>query len=228
MKRSCSLVLSFAVVACLLLQGCALPNQPYLKKDAAEATPLEIRRIETPNHRVYSPLGMASTMIISGILFGAIGAGIGYSVHYITTIQFSNPDVPDYGKMVTDKFIDRSAKEIPNWPSASIADQPVSSDAPVAEKGYTLTIKIKDIRIVTDSGLGIQSEIKMVDKDNNVIWEKGYFYDPNNFSRHCNYECLKADNYKRLKDEFTYASDVTVNDFIAHFKGSQALANNKN
>jgi len=228
MKRLLSLVLSLVIMGCLVLQGCGLPNQPYTKKDAADAKPLEVRRIETPNHRVYSPFGMAGTMIVCGVLLGGIGAGLGYGIHYLTTIQSSNPEIPDFGKMVTDKFVERSVKEIPDWPAMTVADKPVTADVLPAENGYTLVVKIEDIRIVTDSGLGIQTEIKMVDKSSNVIWEKGYFYDPNNFYRVADYETLKADNFKRLKEEFVFATDITVTDFIAHFKNSLSRNAEKN
>ena len=60
----------------------------------------------------------------------------------------------------------------------------------------------------------------MMDKENNVVWEKGYVYDPNNYSRGKNYESLKADNYKLLKEEYKFASEMTVTDFIIHFKNS--------
>ncbi|MRR15229.1 MAG: hypothetical protein EG826_02105 [Deltaproteobacteria bacterium] len=228
MKKFLSVVLSLIITVCLLLQGCGLPNQPYIKKDASEAAPLEIRRLETPDYRVYSPAGMAGSMIVGGVLLGALGAGIAYGIHYFTTIQSTNPEIPDFGKMVTDKFVERSAKDIPNWPAMNVADKPVASGAPLAPKGYTVVIKIVDIRIVTDSGLGIESVIKMFDQNYNVVWEKGYFYDPNNFSRRANYEKLKADNFKLLKEEFVFAADTTVNDFITHFKNSLNTAAEKN
>lgn len=220
MKRMLSLLPSLVIAICVVLQGCSLPNQPYVKKDASEAKPLEIRRIETPNHRVFSPLGMASTMIVGGVLFGVLGAGVGYGIHYLTSIQSSNPEIPDFGKMVTDKFIERSAKEIPNWPIMNVVDTPVEANALPAQSGYTIVVKVADIRMVTNSGLGIVTVIKMFDQNNNAVWEKGYLYDPHNFSRGVDYETLKADNFKRLKEELVYAADITVTDFITHFNNS--------
>ncbi|MEE9912898.1 MAG: hypothetical protein K4571_14385 [Deltaproteobacteria bacterium] len=31
---------------------------------------------------------------------------------------------------------------------------------------------------------------------------------------------MKADNFKRLKEEFVYTADITVTDFITHFNNS--------
>lgn len=229
MKKYFVLMLSFVLITSLVLQGCSVANQPYLKKNASEAAPLKVTRVVTPNYRVYSIGGMTATIVVSGILLGVIGAGLGYVIHNAVSVQSSNPKIPDYGKLITDQFVKRAPKEIPNWPSMTIEDKPVEiayenynkSSTYIADKDcYVLEIKVDDIKIETNSGLSIQTTIKMMDKDNNVVWEKGYVYDPNNFSRGKNYESLKADNYKLLKEEYKFASEMTVTDFITHFKNS--------
>jgi len=193
-----------------------------------------VTRLVTPNHRVYSNVGMTLTIVASGVLLGVVGAGLGYAIHNAASVQPSNPELPDYGKLVTDQFVKRAPKEIPHWPSMTIEDTPVdtvyenyskSSVSADAKDCYVLEIKVDEIKIETTTGLSIQTTIKMTDKDNNVVWEKGYVYDPNNFSRGKNYESLKADNFKLLKEEYKFASEVTVTDFITHFKNSLSSTN---
>jgi hypothetical protein len=229
MKKYFVLMLSFVFISSLVLQGCYVANQPYLKNDASEAAPLKVYRIVTPNHRVYSIGGLTATIVVSGVLLGGIGAGLGYVIHNAATIKSSNPEIPDFGKLVTDKFVARAPKEIPNWPAMTIEDKPLDdyytdrggNNNYVTDKNFcVLEIKVDEIKIEKNSGLSIQTTVKMKDKDNNVIWEKGYVYDPNKFSRGKNYESLKADNYKLLKEEYNYASEMTVTDFIIHFKNS--------
>ena len=93
-----------------------------MKKNASEAAPLKVTRIVTPNYRVYSIGGMTATIVVSGILLGVIGAGLGYVIHNAVSVQSSNPEIPDYGKLITDQFVKRAPKEIPNWPSMTIED----------------------------------------------------------------------------------------------------------
>lgn len=224
MKKYLSLSVIIIFLISIILQGCSsLPNQPFVKKDFNENSSLKIARYETPNYRLYSSGAMAATMVISGVLFGGIGAGLGYAIHHATTYESANPEIPDFGKMVMDKFVERSTKEIPGWPKMNVQETVLKESLPVNKTGFVLEIEIGDIRIEKSSGLAVSAVIKMRDKDNNVVAEKGYAYDPGYFGRICTWETLKADDFKKLKEEFAFAADKTVDDFINHFKSSQQM-----
>jgi hypothetical protein len=69
--------------------------------------------------------------------------------------------------------------------------------------------------------LAIETIITLKDMQENIIWEKGFLYDSALFGRPTNEKALKADQCKLLKEEYAFAAEKTVTDFINHFKNSQ-------
>lgn len=225
MKKLIKLSLLFLLITSFTLSGCtALPNQPYLKSDASEAIPMKMIRYETPELRVYTTGGIITSVVIGAVIIGVIGAGLGYVIYDAATSQSPNPDVPDFGKLVMDQFIERSKKEIPNWPNMAVQEKTVSEDLPIDKTSYTLILKVGNVKINEASGMNIDTTITMKDKEGRIIWEKGYWYDPAFFNRLSTFDELKADKYKKLKEEFAFASEKTVTDFINHFKNSKPQA----
>jgi hypothetical protein len=230
MKKSFAVMLSFLLLVSIFLQGCGVANQPYLKKDASDATPLKMIRYETPNLRVYSTGGMVGVIVPSAVLFGIIGGGLGYAVHYISTIGPDNPERLDFGKLVMDQFVERSKKEIPNWPAMIVQEKAVEktgenaiakdTNLPVDTSYYLIELVVDDIRIEKGSGLATKTTITMKDTEGKTVWEKGYVYDCTIFKRVNNFNNLKAHKYEKLNDEFIFAAEQTVNDFITHFNDS--------
>jgi len=221
MRKSIVWFLSFILLANFAMQGCTnLPNKPYLKQDTTNVEPLKLVRYDTAPLRAYRTGSMVSTIIVSGVLFGGLGALIGYGIHRAVSIESKNPDVPDFGQLIVTQFSERAKKEIPQWPAMSIAQEPVKDDYLNDKSAYIVEIKIEDIRIEMNSGVVIESTIVMKDRSNNTIWEKGYQYDAFYFQRLNNYDTLMRDNCKCLKEEFEFAAEKTVSDFIAHFNDS--------
>ena len=225
MKKYFSCILSFLLLSSFALQGCTkMPNQPYLKKEASEAAPLKMERYETPSLRVYTSGGLVGSIVAGAVLLGVIGAGLTYVIYDAVCIEPANPDVPDFGKLVFDGFVDRSQKEIPNWPTMVIQEKMAVEGQPTDKSAYTLTLRVGEVKINADSGLSVNSIITMKDKEGEVVWEKGYWYDPALFNRLTTFDSLKADKYAKLKEEFSFAADKTVTDFIDHFKNSRTLS----
>lgn len=223
MKKLFTRLFAILITTCFILQGCSLPNQPYVKKEPLETMPLKAARYETPNIRVYTTGGMVASIIVSGVLLGAIGAGLGYVIHYAVSTQSSDPSLPDFGKMVMDGFVERSAKEIPGWPATKVEEKYLvegDSDKTV----YIIEFKVDDVRIEANSGLITQTVVTMKNKDGITVWQKGYAYDAAWHNRQSTYDKLKADNFKLYKEELAVAAEKTVTDFINHFKGSLVTA----
>lgn len=220
MKKSISVTVTFVFLFIFLLQGCGLPNQPYLKKDTAEIPALKVVRYETPPFRTYKSGNMIAAIVVSGVLLGAIGAGLGYAIHRSASEEAEDSGRPDFGKLVTDAFIDRAKIEIPGWPSMIIEEKPVKESL-VDKSNHLLEIQVEDIKLEMDSSvLMINTIITMKDKDDKIIWQKGYAYDSVYFQRMNTIEALIADNFKLLKEEYVFAVSKTVDDFIMHFKNS--------
>ncbi len=204
-----------------MIQGCGLPNQPYVKKDSvAELQPLKVVRYETSDFRTYRTGNMITSIVVSGVILGAIGAGIGYAVHHSISKESDDPTRPDFGRLVMDKFIERSKNEIPNWPNMTVEEKTIKE--PLTDNLYAvLEFQVDDIRVELNSSvLMIDTIITMKNKEKNIIWQKGYSYDSIYFNRINTMDALKADNYKLLKNEYAFAADKTVTDFIMHFKNS--------
>ncbi len=220
MKKSISITVSLLFLFISVLQGCGLPNQPYLKKDTTDVPSLKVVRQETPPFRTYKSGNMVAAIVVSGVLLGAIGAGLGYAIHRSASEEPADLARPDFGKLVTDAFIDRAKIDIPEWPDMMIEEKPVKENF-VDKSNHVLEIQVEDIKFELDSGvLMINTIITMKDRDGKIIWQKGYAYDSIFFQRTSTIEALIADNYKLLKEEYAFAVDKTVNDFIAHFKNS--------
>lgn len=222
MKKCFAVTLSFLLLFSLILQGCTtMPNQPFLKKESAVPGPVKINRYVTPDIKVYTNRGLVGSIIVGAVILGVIGAGVTYLIYDTLSIEPSNPDINDFGKLVMDGFMDRSKKEIPNWPTMVIQDK--SDEEPLSDQNisYILTIDFGDVKINAESGISVYSIITMKDKEGNIAWQRGYWYDPVDFNRLSTFDDLKANKYKKLNEELAFAADKTVTDFIAHFKNSR-------
>jgi hypothetical protein len=200
------------------MQGCGAPNKPYIKKDTPEPQPLKVARYETPPFRTYTTGGMIASIVVSGVLLGVIGAGLGYGIHHAVSIEADDPTRPDFGKLIADTFIERAKNEIPGWPHMMVEEKTIKE--PLQDKTCNvLEIQVDDTRVEMSSNTLITyTIITMKDKESNVLWQKGYAYDSSWFQRFYTVDALKADNYKQLKAEYAFAANKTVDDFIAHFK----------
>jgi hypothetical protein len=222
MKKFFSFILSLFLLVSFILQGCtAMPNQPYIKKETSEATPLKMIRYETPKLKVYTTGGLVGSIVVGAVLLGVIGAGLTYVIYDAVSTEPANPDINDFGKLVMDGFVERSKKEIPDWPDMVIQEKVAAEDIPIDKTSYILTLKVGNVKINAESGLSVDTIITMKDKEGNIVWEKGYWYDPAFFNRLSTFDALKADKFKKLNEEFAFVADKTVTDFITHFKNSK-------
>jgi len=182
-----------------MIQGCGLPNQPYVKKDSvAEMQPLKVVRYETADFRSYSTDNLTTLIVVSGVTLGAVGTGIVYAIYYSMSKESDDPTRPDFGKLVMDKFIERSKNEIPNWPNMTVEEKTIK-DPLTDNLDAVLEFQVDDIRVELDSSvLMIDTIITMKNRENNVIWQKGYSYDSKHFNRINKMDALKADKYKLL------------------------------
>jgi len=222
MKKCFAVTLSFLLLFSLVLQGCTtMPNQPFLKKETAVPGPVKIIGYETPNIKVYTTPGLLWSIIAGAVILGPIGAGITYLIYDAASIEQANPDINDFGKLVTDGFIERSQKEIPNWPTMVIQDKADEEPSSAQNMSYILKLDVGDIKINAEFGISVATVITMKDKEGNIVWQKGYWYDAGLFNRLSTFDELQADKYKKLNEELAFAADKTVTDFITHFKNSK-------
>lgn len=217
MKRRFSVVLAFVLLVSFTLNACSLQNKPYVRKDASEASPLKVARYESPNMFLYSEGAAMIVGFLGGFLGGIIGA-IPVCIIYLESCKMpKDPNMPDFGKLVMEKFIQQAKKEIPNWPIMSVESQPIA-DALNDKTHFLLEFKVDSTDIEKSCGLQFRTVVTMRDKEGETIWRKGYYYESKNFNRETDYDILEKDNKKKLKEEIAFAADQTVKDFIEHFK----------
>ena len=222
MKKCFAVTLSFLLLFSIILQGCTtMPNQPFLKKETAVPGPVKILRYETPNIKVYTTPGLLGSIIVGAVILGPPGAGITYLIYDAVTTEPANPDINDFGMLVTSGFIERSQKEIPNWPTMVIQEKADEELSSAYNMSYILTIDVRNVKINAEFGISVATVITMKDKEGNIVWQEGYWYDPVNFNRLSTFDDLKANKYKKLNEELAFAADKTVTDFINHFKNSK-------
>jgi hypothetical protein len=221
MKIFYTKVAAFIFFVIIVIQGCALPNQPYVKKEASDATPLKVVRYLSPDIRRYSLGEGLAVFVGSSIILDPFVGILVYSIYHDVKKLPNDQDIPDYGKLVMDKFTVRAKNEIPGWPAMNIEEKPIW-EAQKDETNYLLEFKADSLEIKDSKGLRFTSIITMKDKENNIVWQKSYLYTSEQFNHKVDYDQLKKDNYKLLKEEMVFAADATVTDFIEHFKNPQS------
>ena len=221
MKKKYTEVAAFIFLVVIVIQGCALPNQPYVKKEASEATPLKVVRYLTPDIRRYSVGEGVAVLVGSAIILDPFVGLLVFSIYHDVKKVPNDQGIPDYEKLVMDKFIERAKNEIPGWPVMNVEEKPIW-EAIKDESNYILEFKADSLEIEDSKGLIFVTIVTMKDKENNIIWEKGYKYTSEQFNHKVDYDQLKIDSYKLLKREMVFAADATVADFIEHFKNPQS------
>lgn len=222
------------MVSSVCLLGC-VQNKPFVRKDIASLTPLKIIRYETPKIRRVTAADVAmrtaTYLDITGLsllAYGASGTG------------FVKGSLPDFGKLVTDKFVERASTEIHNWPATTVREKPIKKIAaqlPPRER-YKQQRKLRQVEIKATSissgtllvfnvelaihyeqGFvsGIQATMK--DSKGNIFWQQKFIYMSKNFGRKVSIDKYESDNYRFLREEIDFAAEKTVSIFIEHFKG---------
>ena len=90
------------------------------------------------------------------------------------------------------------------------------------QSNYILEFKADSLEIIDSKCLIFKTIVTMRDKEDNVIWQKGYKNSSEQFNHNLDYDQLKKDNCKLLKDEIVFAVNAKVANFIEHFKNPQS------
>jgi len=220
MEKICAKILTFIFLSGIAIQGCSLPNPTYIKKDVSTITTLKVVRYISPDIRRYSLGEGVAIFAGSAIILDPLIAILVYSIYHDVKKVPTDQGVPDYGKLVMDKFVQRVKNEIPNWPVMNVEEKPIWEDLK-DPANFILEIKADSLEIKDSMGLRFTTIAILKDKEDNIIWEKGYKYSSEQFHHNVNYEQLKKDDFKLLKEEMIFAAEATVTDFIEHYKNPQ-------
>ena len=212
-KKKSSLVILIISLPFLLL-GC-VTDRPITKKDLTTIPTLKVVRYQTPMIKLIT-LGRAITGGLLTFTFGPIAAML-YEKDVTSGENKTQIQIPDLGYLIMSKFVERAGKEIPNWPTVTVMNNPISTD--FAETSSLLIFHVKNnFRFHYDAGLMSDIVATMKDSNGKVLWSKDFSYVSYNYKRDKSLKNLEADNYKLFKEEIVFASEKTVEDFIGNFK----------
>jgi hypothetical protein len=162
-------------LAALLLcsQGCTF-DKPLIKRDIMPITSLKIVRHETPkvmriNH--FDPMDL--------LLYPLIVLDFGLSS--TTHTKRVNPvkgSIPDFGELVIKKFVERTNKEIPDWPTTMVIEKPLTKDDydDYFMQENMLKFEFSDLVIHCKSGFACTSKVTMGYFYGKKIWKKKFTY----------------------------------------------------
>ncbi|MDO9581134.1 MAG: hypothetical protein Q7J06_11325 [Bacteroidales bacterium] len=219
MKRINIFTMISFLIFLIFLQGCAT-DKTFVKKDMTSISPLKIVRHETPGIKVAS-LGQQLTAGIGGaILLGGVGAAI--ATQATTGDVEKQTPIPDLGKLIMEKFVERVNKDIPNWPKMIIIEQPVGEDYAESCNLLEFTVNRPAIGWMgwANGGDGFYSNavVSMKDSEGNSLWEKSFTYISGHFKRSRSIDEFLANDKQLLKEEIKFAAEKTVSDFMEHFR----------
>lgn len=206
----------------LFVQACAIQEKKLAINDFNAVPKINLVRHETPPF-LKETLG-AQAVAVTGIMFGAIGGGVGGAIYYKMMessgkILVDNFKLEDFGELVFAKFSKRLSSEMNNWPTIETFSEPVNGEYK-NESGFTLMLSFGQTKVSEGAGLSTITIAKMIDTNGTVIWQKQCNYESKKHERTTKLNKLEAENGKLLHEELSYAAEITVADFINHLKGS--------
>jgi hypothetical protein len=230
MKKSVSLFIGLLwILSSFLVQGCAT-DKSFAKKDFSSLSPVKVIRYETPGIE-------RSTKTETLLLTTAVIAVPGGSALLLLNDEYCEAkgkemqeEIPDFGLLVMNNFVDKLRKEIPDFPSLIVECNPVEAD--YTESSTLISFKVKRVAYgfmdpLRGSGNNFYSKtvVTMKNPQGDVIWQKNFLYLSENFDRAKEIEELEADDAKLLKEEMRFAAEKTAADFIAHLRGDTSEQN---
>lgn len=218
LDRKVSVVL--LVVIMLFIQGCANSDKRLALNDLQKIDSLKVVRHESP--KLLKATAGSQAIAITGVMFGALGGAFGAALSMAAEAKAGSAlaeqcNLPDFGELVFNRFVERMPVEMAGWPKMDVEKPPVADD--LVLKGYSLLIEVGQIRVKNGTGFAAATTARMVDLGSNVLWERKTIYTSEKFDRCTTLEELEADSGRLLREEFEYAAEKTVSDFIAHLKG---------
>lgn len=212
---------SIIVVAFLCLSGCAATDKQLSRDDLKSINSMTVAQLTSP------PLLKETTgsalVGATGIMFGAIGGGIGGGIQY--KMMESNGkelqekcNLPNYGESVFKRLVERIPNEVAGWPKIVVKNGPVSDESEITND-YAIIVKTKMVKVKDGSGLYAWTTAQLRNPEGDILWEKNVKYETRKLKRQCDLDILEADKGKLLREEYEFAIQYTVSALIKDLNG---------
>ncbi len=205
----------------ILFHGCAGSDKRLDVNQLQQIDSVKVVLHKTPS--LMKETSASQTALMTGIMFGAIGGAIGGAISVVAEAKAGEEvaekcNLPDFGEIVLNKFKENLDKKMTGWPRIELEKNPID-DTFISNSGCKLILNVRNMRLANGIGFSTATTAQLIDYNKNVLWKRTMSYTSKKFNRFKTLKELEADNCKLLHEEFDYAAENTVSDFIAHLKG---------
>lgn len=126
-------------------------------------------------------------------------------------------DLPDFGELVAKRFADHVSGELPNWPTATLADS-LLQEGWVSTAPTVIALRVGEIKLTSYYGLTIVLTAQMICFPGGRVWQKTCRYSSRTFNRRRSLSEYEANDYRLLKEELELAADAIVAEIVWSLK----------
>ncbi len=217
LRRSIAVAVAIAII---FLHGCAI-ERPLKISNLKSIPSIKVVRYETPQLIKSTLASKAVGMAGFAVGFGPVGGVVADTMERNAGKEmFRKSTLPDFGKLMTDQFVQRVSTEIPGFPPLQLVEEPMGEDfTPAAE--YVITLRVYVLK-VDDSGFTAWVTAKMTDPNGLMPWLRDYVYKSKNFNRAHTLAEYEAGDGSIFKEEYYFALDNVVSELVISLKGSKS------
>ncbi len=220
------------LVLILSLVSCVSNKHFSGGEDLRSLEPIKVVRHETPNIRII--IKGAGLKKVSGgkpLNIITVGLGPGVASHMLESISdkkinaksdLATNDIflPDFGELVLKRFSERVADEVPGWPKMEVDNPPVDKKFKYRD-GTLVEFNVVVLDVKWPVGVIIEVVGTMKDSRGKTLWQKDYFFTDHKREWGTSMSDYFVFNGEYLRKELLRVADLTVTDFITHFKGTK-------
>lgn len=204
MRKTGTWTVLLVVVAFVSLNSCAM-SAPSFKARTPDG-PLKVVRDETPRFGVVSK-GAGITTGIAAVLMSPVAVLAAYPIIRKSGQASEGIVLPDYLKLVMDRFTERIHKEKSDLPKMEIIDRPIAKKHKYKISG--------DGHLVLHWYQGFTAKTVLeLKRYGRIIWRETYEYRSRKHGRQKTIEEFLANEAQLLREEMIYAADCTVSEFV--------------
>ena len=212
----------FLIAALVVSTGCATSDKRLVMGDLSTVETMTIARFNTPP-LLKETIG-AQAVGVTGVMFGAIGGGIGGALYY-KMMESSGKAVqeqcnlPDFCELIVEEFREKLPQKVEDWPEIDVAINPVDKNFKNGSE-YVLLIGVGMLKIRNGRGLIAITTAQLRDSQDQILWKKRFDYESKKFDRPSGLKELEANHGTLLKEEYKFAAEKAVQVFIEHLNGN--------
>ena len=203
-------IFSILVIVC----GCATSNISLSQKEFDKLHSMKLIRYKTAELQIHT----GSTMLAGGLVFGGFGMESFAKVKGNEWTQKCS--LPDFSKLTIEMFVNKVSKEINDWPSMTVEENPVEDDY-ASQTDNLIIFKATALWLYSFGavkGLSTLVTANITTPSGGQVWSNTYAYQQNKFGEVPELEAFEAENCKVLKEQMNFAANKTASEFIMDLK----------